>query len=135
MVGIIVTGHGNFASGITSTLELIGGKQDNYDWVDFTEGQDLESLQENIKKKAELMNECEKILILCDLDGGSPYKAALLYSMTKDNVEVISGINFPFLLDVSLKRNFEENIDDLITQSLNDAKDNFKRFDRNSFLG
>jgi PTS system N-acetylgalactosamine-specific IIA component len=36
MVGIIVTGHGNFASGITSALELIVGPQDAYEAIDFT---------------------------------------------------------------------------------------------------
>ena len=30
MIGILVTGHGNFATGITSSLELIAGKQENY---------------------------------------------------------------------------------------------------------
>ena len=27
MIGIVVTGHGHFASGLTSSVELIGGKQ------------------------------------------------------------------------------------------------------------
>ena len=26
MIGIVVTGHGHFASGLTSSVELIGGK-------------------------------------------------------------------------------------------------------------
>lgn len=134
MIGIIVTGHGHFASGISSTLELIGGKQNDYGYVDFTEGEDIEILRENIQKQANKMKSCEKILILCDMDGGSPYKAALLYSMQNENVEIVSGINFPFLLDVSLKRAFVENIDELLLQSIDEAKETLKRFDREKLI-
>ena len=36
MIGLIVTGHGNFGSGLTSSLNLIAGEQENYQYVDFT---------------------------------------------------------------------------------------------------
>ena len=38
MIGIIVAGHGNFASGITSMLELVVGKPENYEYIDFLQG-------------------------------------------------------------------------------------------------
>ena len=38
MTGIMVLGHGHFASGIASAAELILGKQDDFVWVDFPEG-------------------------------------------------------------------------------------------------
>ena len=37
MIGLIVTGHGNFATGLTSSLALIAGEQEYYKAVDFTE--------------------------------------------------------------------------------------------------
>ena len=35
MVGIIVTGHGRFASGLTSSIDLIAGPQEKYVAVNF----------------------------------------------------------------------------------------------------
>ena len=35
MIGLIVTGHGNFATGITSSLRLIVGEISDYEAVDF----------------------------------------------------------------------------------------------------
>ncbi len=130
MIGIIVMGHGNFASGMTSTLELIGGKQENYDWIDFLEGEDIETLQNKLSASVQKMNNCEKILILCDLNGGSPYKAALLYSMENENVEVIYGINFPFLLDICLKRSSADELVSALLESISEAKENFGIFDK-----
>ena len=41
MKGIIVTGHGNFASGIESTMKLIMGEQEKIAFIDFKEGMTL----------------------------------------------------------------------------------------------
>lgn len=35
MVGLIVTGHANFGSGMTSSVNLIAGEQEAYRYVDF----------------------------------------------------------------------------------------------------
>ena len=49
MVGIIVSGHGNFASGLLSTLKLIAGEQENVIGIDFIDGQGSAELKNNIK--------------------------------------------------------------------------------------
>ena len=35
MIGLIVTGHANFGSGMTSSVNLIAGEQEAYRYVDF----------------------------------------------------------------------------------------------------
>ena len=35
MIGLLVTGHANFGSGLTSSLNLIAGEQQQYQYVDF----------------------------------------------------------------------------------------------------
>ena len=35
MIGILVTGHGNFATGISSSVKLIAGMPEKYEMVDF----------------------------------------------------------------------------------------------------
>ena len=35
MIGLLITGHGHFATGLNSSLELIAGQQQNIALVDF----------------------------------------------------------------------------------------------------
>ena len=44
MIGMIVTGHGSYATGITSGLKLLAGEPENYVPVDFLEDDSLEIL-------------------------------------------------------------------------------------------
>ncbi|MEG0744011.1 MAG: PTS sugar transporter subunit IIA [Erysipelotrichaceae bacterium] len=135
MIGLIVMGHGNFATGMTSTLTLIGGEQESYACIDFVEGDAFENLQEKLSEVIESMKNCERILILCDLDGGSPYKAALMSIFNASNIDLISGINFPLLLELSLGRNYTENVDDFIDQAIKNSKESFKKFDKQRMNG
>ena len=44
MLGLIVTGHGNFATGLQSSLRLIAGEKENMCFVDFEEKDSVEDL-------------------------------------------------------------------------------------------
>ena len=35
MVGVLITGHGNFATGLKTSVELIAGASDYFKYVDF----------------------------------------------------------------------------------------------------
>lgn len=48
MIGILVTGHGRFATGITSALELVLGKQEWFEAVDFPDGDTKTELERNM---------------------------------------------------------------------------------------
>lgn len=48
---IIIMGHGHFASGLYSTLELIGGEQEHVAWIDFTEDKDMMDCWKNSKRQ------------------------------------------------------------------------------------
>lgn len=61
MVGIIVTGHGNFASGITSALELIAGPQDAYAALDFTSLSGTEELEKGMASALESLRSREDV--------------------------------------------------------------------------
>lgn len=129
-IGIIIMGHGHFGSGMYSTLELIGGRQEHVKWIDFTEDKEMDGLLSELKETCETMESCEKILVACDLDGGTPYKSALVYSMDHTKLEIVSGISFPFLLECSLSREYAEDIDSLLEHAMDGARTALKRFDR-----
>lgn len=69
----IISGHGSFATGMQTTIELIAGKQDNVYYVDFTIDDNDISLNEKINKIIE-ENSYEQILLISDLLGGTPFK-------------------------------------------------------------
>ncbi len=105
MVDIIVTGHGNFASGILSCSALIMGEQDNVFGVDFTEGMSSETLLEALQRVVGLAS--KDILILADLAGGTPFNMAVQLSLseTEKHIHVVAGTNAAMLLDILQCRN------------------------------
>ncbi|GAA0743326.1 PTS galactosamine/N-acetylgalactosamine transporter subunit IIA [Clostridium oceanicum] len=104
MIGIIVSGHGNFATGLTSSLKLIAGEQKDLIAVDFTMDDTTDTLKEKMEKAMEKLKECEGIAFLTDIVGGSPFKTAALLGMGKEDMLVISGTNLGMLLEGSLCR-------------------------------
>jgi len=79
MIGLIVTGHANFGSGMTSSVNLIAGEQEAYRYVDFLPTYGTEELTEEIAKAMDELKDCEGIIIFTDLMGGS----LLLHSDTE----------------------------------------------------
>lgn len=105
MIGLIVTGHGNFATGITSSFRLIAGELPDYEAVDFLPEDSIEMLTEKLNNAAARLAGCEGILVLTDLAGGSPYNVASKMRMErKDTMEVIAGINLAALIEAGMGR-------------------------------
>ncbi|MGN0308903.1 MAG: PTS fructose transporter subunit IIA [Lachnospiraceae bacterium] len=101
MVGIIVTGHGHFASGLGSSLKLITGITENVVLVDFEADHSTEILTDNINKAMDELKGCDGILVLSDLAGGSPFKCAVecKFARLEQKIEVIAGTNLPMLVE------------------------------------
>ena len=99
MLGLIVTGHGHFASGLTSSLELIAGDLQNYRAVDFEASDSVDDLRKKLEKAFDELKECQGILVCSDLAGGSPFKTAVEVGFPRGNVEVVAGSNLPMLIE------------------------------------
>ena len=101
MVGILVTGHGHFATGLGSSLKLITGITENVALVDFEANHSTETLTDNISKAMDELKNCEGILVLSDLAGGSPFKCAVecKFARPEQKIEVIAGTNLPMLVE------------------------------------
>ena len=63
MIGLIVTGHGNFATGLTSSLKLIAGDPEKYVAVDFLPEYSVEDLERELNKAFDELKDCEGIKI------------------------------------------------------------------------
>jgi len=125
MIGIIICGHGQFATGIYSSMKLITGKQENIVTIDFTESMGAQKLEDKLKKAIENLKRLEEIVILTDIPGGTPFNKAALFS--DKNIKVISGTNLPALLESTFYR--EEEIEEFIRVFTTAAKEGVKVFE------
>lgn len=112
MVGIIVVGHGEFAKGLSSAVEIIAGRQDEYLNLSFSYGMTPEQLKAEIKDAIEHLNTERGVLIFTDLLGGTPFKESVEISLQYDNVKVITGTNTAMLLEAVLMRSTITNVRD-----------------------
>lgn len=119
MVGLIIIGHGNFASGMASSLQLIAGEKEGICFINFTENDTIHTLEEKIQNVFKQLEEKEQILVLCDLIGGSPFKSAVeLAQQSEKPIEVIGGMNLPMLIELSIAKEFVQTASQLADRAL-----------------
>lgn len=118
MKGIIVTGHGNFASGIESTMRLIMGEQEKTVFIDFKEGMTNIELSENIEKVVKEIGE-KGVLIFTDILGGTPFNEAAMISTKYSNIYVFAGLNMAMLFEALDCREDKIDIDRILEESKN----------------
>lgn len=99
MIGIMVVGHGHFATGITSAAELIVGRQENYAAVDFPDGDTKTELEEHIREGLESLKDMDHILVFCDLLSGSPFNTVIMEAMKDERLTVYYGVNLGMLVE------------------------------------
>lgn len=100
MIALIIATHGFFSREIVKSSEMIFGKQDNLEVVTFDSGENVEELTKKYYSVMKKLDVSEGVLFMVDLFGGSPFNAASRIALEHSNVEIISGINLPMLLEV-----------------------------------
>ncbi len=118
MIGIIVSGHGHFATGITAALNLILGEQEHYNCVEFPAGDTLTELENNMKAAIAAMEDMEHIVIFTDLLSGSPFNVAIMEAMKNEKLRVVYGTNLGMLIEGVMRRNMGESLEELIAGAL-----------------
>lgn len=132
-VGIIVTGHGRFAEGITSSINLIAGPQENYVAVNFEH--EVDELESDLNAAIQSLKDCSGIIIFTDLAGGSPYKTAAVIAQNYENVEIIAGTNLPMLAEIVMSRSFMDDVKSMAEMAVTTGKEMISRFDLESLMG
>lgn len=122
MIGIIVTGHGNFAKGITTALEVVLGKQEMYIDVNFPSGDTATQLEENMTRAINEFENCENIVVFADLLSGSPFNTAIMQAMRDDRIKVVYGVNFGMLVEAVMNRNIGTDIEELVEKAVETGK-------------
>lgn len=125
---LIITGHGNYATGIESTVKLLAGSLKNVSFIDFTGDMNESDLSEKFSEEIE---KDEQIVFICDLLGGTPFKEAVKLSMTSPKeISVTCGCNVGSIMEIGLQLdNFIGSTDQLANKIVSVSKDQTKVFE------
>ena len=129
MIGLLVTGHANFGTGITSSVNLIAGEQEAYKAVDFLPTYSTEDLTREITKALDELKDCEGVIIFTDLMGGTPFNVSAQIGHGKENIRIVAGTNLPMLVEIVMSRKFMDNLDELVDSVLETAKEQVTKYE------
>ena len=129
MIGLLVTGHANFGSGITSSVNLIAGEQEAYKYVDFLPTYSTEDLTVESTKALDELKDCEGIIIFTDLMGGTPFNVSAQLGHGKDNIRIVAGTNLPMLVEIVMSRKFMDDLDGLVESVLETGKEQVTKYE------
>ena len=125
MIGVIVTGHGSFASGMYSALKLMAGKPEKFTAVDYSQQDTTDDIEFRLRDTiTEMMQECTSVLILADVYEGTPYREAveMKTKMTDIPIEVVAGVNLGMLVQVNMSRGYVGDVSDLADLAVEEGK-------------
>jgi PTS system mannose-specific IIA component/PTS system mannose-specific IIB component len=110
---------------------MIFGSQENVGSVTFNPGEGIDSLVEKYNNLINRLDSKEGVLFMVDLFGGSPFNAASIIAMKNENMEIVTGVNLPMILEVLGSREFL-NLQELVQIALNSGKDAIKILTKNA---
>lgn len=130
MVGVVLITHGDMAKGMSTSIDLIIGEQEQFEAVGLYEGVDFEEFKEKVGKAIESVNTGDGVMAIVDLFGASPYNS-VAYNMTKFKeknipIRLITGANLPMMIELLLARDGNATPDELYPIALNAGKDGIK---------
>lgn len=123
MIGVILTGHGSFANGLTSNMELIVGPQENYTAIDFKDAGSVDLLDRKLSQAVEDLAACSGILIFTDLLNGTPFNLSVRLTMSDPRIRLVHGVNAAMLIDACTSRADEEDVDRLAQAAIELGRD------------
>ena len=127
MIGIVVTGHLNFATGFQSALSAISGDERQIEYVDFLESYSTTDLEQKLREAFARVNTGEGVLFLSDIPGGSPFQRAAKVATEMNNADVIAGTNLVMAAEACMERE-GLGLDSLVKQVLEVGTMSIKSF-------
>ncbi|MBU3200448.1 mannose/fructose/sorbose PTS transporter subunit IIA [Clostridium estertheticum] len=130
MIAIILGSHGKFSKELLKSSEMILGKQENIGYVTLEPGESADDLVKKYEDLIKNLDIKEGLLFMVDLFGGSPFNAASRIAITSENIDIVTGVNLPMLLEVSVSRDFKS-LDDIVRTAIDSGLDAIKSFKAN----
>ena len=130
MISVIIGTHGMFSEEVLKSAEMIFGAQENVGSVTFKPGEGIEGLVEKYNKLISELDSADGVLFMVDLFGGSPFNAASIIAMKNDNMEIVTGVNLPMILETLGSRDFSS-LSELLAIAENSGKEAIRVLTKN----
>ena len=102
MKRFVIATHGNFAAGILDSLELIMGKQKNFEaFCAYRDGEN--DIKERVRRLIESKKPDEDLIVVTDLFRGSVNNEFMGYTEVP-GVYVVAGMNLALLLELQVNQ-------------------------------
>jgi PTS system mannose-specific IIA component len=110
MIGVVVATHGKLAEEMIRTAESVVGQLEQVVAVSVVATSP--DVRGDLKAAIQRVDQGDGVLLLTDLMGGSPTNLCVSF-LQERKVEVVTGINLPMLLKLSVMRASGKNIGQL----------------------
>lgn len=127
MMYVVLVSHGEFAQGIHSVLDMmVGGRRKDILSVSMTNEMDAATFTEAFKETIEGISGEDEIVLLGDIQGGSPLTNAMNCLCEKGMIGqtiIFAGVNVPFAMNAVLLKDILHDRQELITILIKDSRD------------
>lgn len=113
-VGVIVASHGEFARAALGSVEMVAGPQQDVRALALTADKSAETFEaEFAQAYAELKAECDLIVTICDIHGGTPFNVISRSILKGMDMVAFTGLSLPVLIELLLSRDQAADADEI----------------------
>lgn len=130
MISIIIGSHGKLSEELLNTVEMICGKQSNVDTVSLMPGEGIDDILEKYQAAMKNLDISKGLIFLVDVFAGSPFNAATKIVYKEGNMDIVTGVNIPMLLETIMVRDNME-LNELVESLKNSGSQGISSFKEN----
>lgn len=108
MIGLVLVTHGRLAEELRLAMEHVVGKQAGVATVCIGPNDDLENSRRDIGGGIDAVDDGDGVVVLTDMQGGTPSNLAIQMMKDRAGVDVIAGVNLPLLVKLAKLRGTEK---------------------------
>ena len=124
MVGIVIASHGEFASGIFQSGQMIFGEQPNVKACTLMPHEGPDDIRKKMEDAIASFEDPEQVLFLIDLWGGTPFNQAnALFDGHEKTWAIVTGLNLPMLIESYASRMSMDNAQEIAAHVMQTAKE------------
>ncbi len=130
MIGVVAISHGGMSTGIKSSAHvLLGEDKPQFEAVELLLDDSPEVFFNKLNEAVAKVDTGDGVIVFADLFGGTPCNQSI--NIMSDRIKLVSGMNFPMIIEVLCSREFkggieEFDLDELVAIGQDGIKDVFK---------
>ena len=123
MIGLLLTGHDQFAGGLLSAINMVAGSQPHIKVLSFDDHHAATYPAKLHAAIGSLRAESNGVIVLTDFMGGTPWNQAMIATQDYSDVAVVAGANVPMPLNTLDYREADYSLDDMVEELVAAGKD------------